>query len=64
MKCPECGAELRWLCAVGSDESNSGRTEELWTCRNCSRDWETQSKDYWFFGWRKKYLNIKRKFWG
>lgn len=64
MKCPECGAELKWMCTIGSDESSSGRIEELWACENCLCDWETQAKDYWLFGWRKKYLNIKRKFWG
>lgn len=64
MKCPNCGHTLKWMCAVGSDESSSGRTEELWSCEKCGCDWETQAKDIWFFGWRKRYINIKRKFWG
>ena len=64
MKCPNCGHALKWMACVGADESVSGYTEDLWTCEHCDKDWETQAKDVWFFGWRKKYLGIKRKFWG
>ena len=64
MKCPECGAKLKWMVTVGADESNTGLTEELYTCEECGCDWQISSKDVWFFGWRKKYLSIKRKYWG
>lgn len=62
MKCPECGAKLKWRVTVGADETVSGLTESLYSCEECGYDWQVSFKNYWFFGWRKK-INIKRKFW-
>ena len=63
MKCRECGTKLKCMVSLGADETSSGYTEELWHCEHCGNDYETQAKDYWFFGWRKKYIDIKHKFW-
>lgn len=41
-RCRECGSPLKIQCTVGADQSVSGYTERICSCRNreCLKDWE------------------------
>ena len=58
--CPECGAAIEIRCAVGADESVTGYTELLGSCRNdyCALDWEIKTDN------EDNLISIQRKFWG
>ena len=60
LHCPDCGHTLRWMCAVGADESVSGYAETLYHCTNdeCMSDFEvTRFSD-------GKFIKMTRHFWG
>ena len=60
LTCPDCGYPLRWMCAVGADESMSGYAETLYYCTNdeCMSDFEvTRFSD-------GKFIKMVRHFWG
>lgn len=40
--CRDCGSPLKIQCTVGADQSMSGYTERICSCRNreCLKDWE------------------------
>ena len=60
LHCPDCGHSLRWMCAVGADESVSGYAETLYHCTNdeCMSDFEvTRFSD-------GKFIQMVRHFWG
>ena len=58
LKCPNCGHELRVMCVIGADRSNSGYTERWCHCEECCQDWETYRDKK-----LKKHIILK-KFWG
>jgi hypothetical protein len=43
--CPECGFPIMCECVIGSDESLSGLTERLYSCRKCGSAWSTQENN-------------------
>lgn len=43
--CPECGFSIMCECVIGADESLSGLTERLYSCRECGSAWSTQEND-------------------
>lgn len=60
LHCPDCGHSLRWMVAVGADESVSGYAETLYHCTNdeCMSDFEvTRFSD-------GRFIKMTRHFWG
>lgn len=43
--CPECGDKIVCACVVSSDESLSGLTERLYSCRKCGSAWYTEEEN-------------------
>ena len=43
--CPECGFPIMCECVIGSNESLSGLTERLYSCRECGSAWSTQENN-------------------
>lgn len=43
--CPECGFPIMCECVISADESLSGLTERLYSCRKCGSAWFTQGDE-------------------
>lgn len=45
LNCQNCGQPLQCVCSISADMSVSGKTERLYSCRQCGTAWSATQNE-------------------